>query len=300
MRQTVPYNARLQTWSATCWAVACLRREANTWHEQQWELPAPEPAPAPKPAPRARLPPRTPPPAHLRLAASTAAASSSSATATPSAAADTAANSAHAARARRCAEETFYRALLDQMDWDTFVPDTEANRKAFQRIAWQAHAYMTSFDMSALYSSNAAKWPRQLRVWTAECIWSFDELQRRRSLPRNLTHPDIHHIRVDESTAAANFSDRGNLRLDAVVHVLRLWRYCDPMRVDAVLQVAPGEYGTGGNKNGVGPVNLRGSIVEAVTNALQNMGSRAPDIGHMRRRLRAAASSSAGSLSCPP
>jgi hypothetical protein len=281
------------------WPVCAAKK--NTWHEQKWELPAPEQAPTPKPAPRVTQAPRTLPPTcaspphrehfsciqqHCR--------------ATASAAADTAADSVYAARAQRWAEGAFYRVLIDQMDWDIFVPDMEANRKVCHQIPRLAHAYLTSFDMSTLYRSNAARWPWHLRMWTAECIWSFDELQRRRSLPRNLTHPDIRHIRVDTAAAAQGFSDPGNLRLHAVVHALRLWCYCDPMRVDAVFQLAPGECGTGRNQNGVGPVNRRGIIVEAGTNALQNMGSRAPDIGHMRRRRRAAASSSAASMPCPP
>jgi len=253
--------------------VAHHRWSEHTWHEPKWEQPAPVPEPAPKAAPRVPRAPSTPPPAHLLSTGGSAAASSSSAPAPPSPADPTAADSAYAAHAKRWAEEARYRALMDQMDWDTFVPNTDRNRDAGQQIKQLADEYMQSFDARTLHPSNAGRWPRQLRVWTAECIWCFDEMQKRRSLPMNLSSPDNYLIRPDAAAAAEGFSDPGNLRLDDVVHVLRLWRYCDPMRVAAVLRVAPGEYGTGRNKSGIGPVNLRGNIVEAVTRALQRMGS---------------------------
>ena len=127
--------------------------------------------------------------------------------------------------------------------------------------------------MATVHPSRADRWPRALRVWTAECRWCLDELQRRHKLPRNLTHPHDRYIRTDAGIAAEGFSDPGNLALDDVVHVLVLWKYVSPTHLSAVLRISPAEYGQGRNKSAVGSVNLRGNIIEALTLSFQRLAS---------------------------
>ena len=76
---------------------------------------------------------------------------------------------------------------------------------------------------------------------------------------------------------ADGFDDPGNLQLDIVVNVLRLWKFVVGFKVNQVRRIFAGEYGTRGNKSSKGPVNLRGNIIEAATVQLQKLSKRPDD-----------------------
>ena len=69
------------------------------------------------------------------------------------------------------------------------------------------------------------------------------------------------------------FVDPGNLTWDIIYHILRLDSYVAVAHADPILRTAPGEYGSTSNKSSVGPVNLRGNVLEAVLGDLQSMGA---------------------------
>ena len=88
----------------------------------------------------------------------------------------------------------------------------------------------------------------------------------RNLLPYWLRRPHERNIREDASESAEGFSDPGNVVLDMAVHALRLWQYCEAYRAEKVMKQSIHEYGSRANKSSVGPVNLRGNIVEAMAN----------------------------------
>ena len=66
-------------------------------------------------------------------------------------------------------------------------------------------------------------------------------------------------------TQLHGFPDPGNEVLDVLVHALRLWKYVTASKVELVIRQSTHEYGAGRNRSSIGPVNLRGNIVEAMT-----------------------------------
>ncbi len=175
---------------------------------------------------------------------------------------------------RRIAEEATCRAMLLETDWVYTIKKTEA-MEAERLLEQLAEGYIADFLQARTRPTKCEEWPRNLRVWVVEAMWCFDCLQENGWTPKHLEHPHDRHIRADAAEAAVGFTDPGNLVLDDVVHILRLFRYVSNFKYDQLMRVAPNPYGAAGsNKSAKGPVNFRGNIVEALTKDLQYFGSR--------------------------
>ena len=166
--------------------------------------------------------------------------------------------------------------LLNKMKWLTRLDDTAENYNALRIIFENGMAYCRDFTNDVILPWNLSQWPLNPRVWLAEMERTLYQMRKRKKLPRWLEHPSDRNIRNDASDAADGFTDPGNLVLDVLVHALRLWHYCDASKASMVIRQSPHEYGHRGNRSSVGPVNLRGNIVEAMSRDLQRNASWVP------------------------
>ena len=137
--------------------------------------------------------------------------------------------------------------------------------------------YLDRFEHGCVHQWDCSTFPLNPRIWIAETIWTLENLNARGFLPMAMTQPGDKHIRQDAGVAADGFDNHGNLTLDIVVNVLRLWKFTSALKVEQVRRIAPGEYGTRGNKSSKGPVNLRGNIIEAATIQVQKMAKRSDE-----------------------
>ncbi len=254
--------------------VARRRRRDGTWLEEQLSTGIRTPPIAPKP-PTAAPPLQVRPPAPLFP--STSGSASSSGPAPPQTPAEppgpVPGGPGWDEMNRRWLEESQYRAMLDEMDWADFIPDSETARDSLANIGNLAQEYVRCFMHSSTRPASVQDWPRHMRAWLAEWEWTLRSASHRGWLPKSMTNPGDRHIRTLAGQSADNFQDPGNLRLDELVHVGRLWRFVDATRRDMVMRTPAGDYGSARNKSSVGPVNLRGNIVEASCLELQRWGS---------------------------
>jgi hypothetical protein len=173
-------------------------------------------------------------------------------------------------------EEEFCRTKLDGLTWATMIPLKADTMEQMTQVRSVLDEYLDRFEHGTTHQWDCSKFPLNPRIWIAETIWTLEALNKQGHLPMAMTQPGDKHIRQDAAVAADGFDDPGNLTLDVVVNVLRLWKYTSGFKVEQVKRIAPGEYGTRGNKSSKGPVNLRGNIIEAATIQLQKMAKR-PD-----------------------
>ena len=164
--------------------------------------------------------------------------------------------------------------MLEQVNWLDQIPDTTDNVEALKVIFREGMRYCTTFMNGVLLPWNIAHWPLSPRLWLGEFERTLKQMAVRGLLPYWLKHPRPRNIRNDASESAEGFSDPGNFVLDMVAHALRLWKYCDTNKTERVMKQSIHEYGSRANKSSVGPVNLRGNIVEAMTTNLKDSGSR--------------------------
>jgi hypothetical protein len=179
----------------------------------------------------------------------------------------------------RWSEEDTCREKLDEHSWATKIPVMQDTMEQMAQVRSALDEYMEKFEHGTTHTWDCSKFPLNPRIWIAETIWTLEALNARGSLPMAMTNPGDKHIRQDAGSAADGFDDPGNLMLDIVVNVLRLWKYVSAFKVAQVRRIAPGEYGTRGNKSSKGPVNLRGNIIEAASIQLQTMAKR-PTVQH--------------------
>ena len=172
----------------------------------------------------------------------------------------------------RIDEEAMCRAILINLQLET-IPTTSDLDRDSNKLWDLVNDYNRTFLEEHTRLFELKDFPKTTRLWVQELTWCFDEMASRNMLPRNLRTVNDKYIRPAASQAAAAFGDPGNLILDVVLHVLRLWRYVQETREGPVLRVAPSEYGTAGNKSAKGPVNLRGNIIEALICDLQAMST---------------------------
>jgi hypothetical protein len=171
----------------------------------------------------------------------------------------------------RWSEEDFCREQLDNLTWATSIPVHVDTKEQMLQVRNAVEKYMENFEHGVTHQWDIAKFPLNPRIWIAETIWTLEALNATGHLPVAMTQPGDKHIREDAGNAADGFDDPGNLELDIVVNVLRLWKFVSGFKVEAVRRIAPGEYGSRGNKSSKGPVNLRGNIIEAASIQLQKM-----------------------------
>jgi hypothetical protein len=174
----------------------------------------------------------------------------------------------------RWSEEDFCREKLDELPWADAIPLKDDTMEEMNQVRQVLDEYMKKFEHGYTHQWDCTNFPLNPRIWIAETIWTLEALNAKGHLPVALTQPGDKHIRADAGIAADGFDDPGNLQLDIVVNVLRLWKYVSGFKVEQVKRIAPGEYGTRGNKSSKGPVNLRGNMVEAATIQLQKMAKR--------------------------
>ena len=170
----------------------------------------------------------------------------------------------------RIEEESMCRDLVIRnnlifLPWsDTLYSD---NHKLFSLV----QEYVESFTEESTRTFDMTTWPSDARMYVQECVWFFEALAARGWTPNNLRSPRDRNIRVAAGDVHPAFSDPGNLVLDQVIHILRLWRFVSSARIDALLRVAPQPYGDPGNMSASGPINLRGNVIEALLHDLSNM-----------------------------
>jgi len=130
--------------------------------------------------------------------------------------------------------------------------------------------YIDRFNHESTREFHLGGFPNTMSLWTQETIWCLEELQHRAQIPRCLWMPHDRHIRGPASSPHEAFGDPGNMVLDTLVHILRLWRFCSTTKLSGVIRVAPQPYGDPGNKSCAGPVNLRGNRIKALLSDLQH------------------------------
>jgi hypothetical protein len=177
----------------------------------------------------------------------------------------------------RWSEEDYCRDKLDTLPWARAIPLRPDTMEQMEQVRCALDDYLEKFEHGCTHQWDCSEFPLNSRIWIAETIWTLEALNATGNLPIAMTQPGDKHIRQDAGAAADGFDDPGNLTLDIVVNVLRLWKYVAGFKVDQVRRIAPGEYGTRGNKSSKGPVNLRGNIIEAATIQLQKMAKRPDD-----------------------
>ena len=167
-------------------------------------------------------------------------------------------------------------------------------------MTWVMLLDMANTFCETLVHEHARVWTastccRDLRMWTVETRFCLQELARTGSLPRNLTHPHDRAIRAAASeTCSPHFQDPGNLLLDQIVQILRLWEFMDTGAVAIILKVQAAPYGTSSNNSARGAVNLRGNVIESLLLDLQRMGA-GTETTQQHWERRQGASSSSGS-----
>jgi hypothetical protein len=177
----------------------------------------------------------------------------------------------------RWSEEAFCREKLDELTWATSIPSKEDTMEQMLQVRKVMDDYLDRFEHGCTHQWDCSTFPLNPRIWIAETIWTLEALNARGHLPMAMTQPGDKHIRADAGAAADGFDDPGNLQLDILVNVLRLWKFVSGLKVDQVRRIGAGEYGSRGNKSSKGPVNLRGNIIEAASIQLQQMAKRPED-----------------------
>jgi hypothetical protein len=177
----------------------------------------------------------------------------------------------------RWSEEDFCREKLDDLTWATSIPLKEDTMEQMGQVRQVMDEYLEKFEHGCTHQWDCSTFPLNPRIWIAETIWTLEALNAQGNLPMAMTQPGDKHIRQDAGVAADGFDDPGNLQLDIMVNVLRLWKFVSVFKVEQVRRIAPGEYGSRGNKSSKGPVNLRGNIIEAASIQLQKMAKRPDD-----------------------
>ena len=157
------------------------------------------------------------------------------------------------------------------LPWATAIPLVDDTMEQMGQVRKVLDDYMEKFEHGCTHQWDFSNCQLNPRIWIAETIWTLEALNATGHLPVAMTQPGDKHIREDAGKAADGFDDPGNLELDIVVNVLRLWKFVSGFKVEAVRRIAPGEYGSRGNKSSKGPVNLRGNIIEAASIQLQKM-----------------------------
>jgi hypothetical protein len=187
----------------------------------------------------------------------------------------------YAEHVARWAEEASCREKLDELSWTTAIPKRPDTMEQMHQVKQVLVKYMDSFEHHCTHEWDCSKFPLNPRIWIAEAIWTFQALNKNGDLPMAITQPGDRHIRTDAGQAADGFDDPGNLMLDIAVNLLCLWKFVAANKVEAVMKVAAGEYGTRGNQSSKGPVNFRGNIIEAASIQLQRM-SKIPEATGLR------------------
>ena len=172
----------------------------------------------------------------------------------------------------RVEEESMCRDLLTRVNL-VYVPWYENVMDDTNKLKGLVQNYVETFTEESTREFDMSTWPTDARMYVQETVWCFEALAARGWTPYNLRNPRDHHIRTAAGDVHPAFSDPGNLVLDQVVHILRLWRFVSSQRLDPAMRVAPQPYGDPGNMSASGPINLRGNIVEALLHDLSNMAS---------------------------
>ena len=250
-------SIKKKVWQDACWSV---------WGDRSLQgLPIAEAMFQPDPAQRREI--------HANpSAAQTPAASSSAAVETNTVQQAEEERLASVETTMRLHEESMCRQYLSEMPWLDLLVEDDQLWEEIDAVQEQLQEFIEWFKWDhckrfPLRCTNA-------RLITVECMWSFQYLQSKGWMPRNVTNPKDRYIRDAASTSCSPFYvDPGNLTWDIIYHVLRLDSYVTVAHADPILRTAPGEYGSSRNRSSVGPVNLRGNVLEAVLGDLQAMGA---------------------------
>ena len=100
-------------------------------------------------------------------------------------------------------------------------------------------------------------------------------LERRDWLPNVIKNPKDRAMR-EKANLHETFNDPGNLHLNLVHSVLRVWEHADVFGQRTSTRIDTREYGAAANRSARGATNLRGNQIEAWVGVLQAMGSRGP------------------------
>ena len=173
----------------------------------------------------------------------------------------------------RYAEAVLCLEMLNKVNWLSDMPNNDEYGEDLTTIFHEGMKYVKTFQHGTLLPWNLENWPLNPRVWLGEMERALACLAQRGILPKWLTSPHDRHIRQDACDAADGFPDPGNEVLDVLVHALRLWKYVTASKVELVIRQSTHEYGACRNRSSIGPVNLIGNIVEAMTHHLQRAGA---------------------------
>ena len=139
--------------------------------------------------------------------------------------------------------------LLNDCEWNRSIP--ASHEEDTFRIIKQMKHYVEIFcqrDIYELILDKDGQFPKSLRAWAVLPMMVLQVLERRRNLPRFLSHPTDGQIRPHANLAPEKFSDPGNIILDQAFLILGLWRFVQTMSVSEILAIPYKEYGSRGER----------------------------------------------------
>ena len=160
--------------------------------------------------------------------------------------------------------------LLEKAKWLMKAPHDHKND--FDALIEMSRKFQSSNNLKDIHElrQTASSWPTSLRAYAILPFLALQKLESNGKMPMIIHNLSDRGIR--KQAGECDYHDPGNVALDFSYFVLQLWNFVLPTKHSSANQVAWRPYGDTKERSGIGAMNRRGNMIEALlSNAIYNM-----------------------------
>ena len=160
--------------------------------------------------------------------------------------------------------------LLEKAKWLMKAPHDHKND--FDALIEMSRKFQSSNNLKDIHElrQTASSWPTSLRAYAILPFLALQKLESDGKMPMIIHNLSDRGIR--KQAGECDYHDPGNVALDFSYFVLQLWKFVLPTKHSSANQVAWRPYGDTKERSGIGAMNRRGNMIEALlSNAIYNM-----------------------------
>ena len=160
--------------------------------------------------------------------------------------------------------------LLENAKWLMKAPHDHKND--FDALIEMSRKFQSSNNLKDIHElrQTASSWPTSLRAYAILPFLALQKLESDGKMPMIIHNLSDRGIR--KQAGECDYHDPGNVAVDFSYFVLQLWNFVLPTKHSSANQVAWRPYGDTKERSGIGAMNRRGNMIEALlSNAIYNM-----------------------------
>ena len=157
--------------------------------------------------------------------------------------------------------------VLENADWLMKAPHD--HKEDFDALIEMSKTFRLLKDIHELRQT-AGSWPTSLRAYAILPVLALQKVEANGKMPMFIHNLSDRGIR--KPAGECDYHDPGNVALDFSYYVLQLWKFVLPTKLSSANQYAWRPYGDPRERSGIGAMNRRGNMIEAIlSNAMYCM-----------------------------